>query len=95
MKRYSCPNCGANDFKEIKGFRLCNFCGTKSLIEKEDLPINDVAIIKSNIVSPVALDSDIKSLLIKCKQDPKNAKKYANLILDIDPDNPEALNYLR
>ena len=27
--------------------------------------------------------------------DPARARKYANLILDIDPDNPEALKYLK
>ena len=30
----------------------------------------------------------------KCKEDPVNAKKYANLVLDIDPHNVEALKYV-
>ena len=47
----------------------------------------------SGVQSTIALDDDVKRLLEKCKTDPKNARRYANLILDIDPDNEEALNY--
>ena len=41
------------------------------------------------------LDDDVAKLLRKCRENPARARKYANLILDIDPDNPEALKYLK
>ena len=47
-----------------------------------------------SVSSPIALDDDIARLLKKCESDPRNARKYANLILDIDPDNEEALKYI-
>ena len=42
----------------------------------------------------VSISEDIKRLLAKCRTDRKNARKYANLILDIDPNNKDALQYL-
>jgi len=44
--------------------------------------------------SGVSLDSDVERLLLKCHEDPRRAARYANLILDIDPTNEEALKYL-
>lgn len=38
----------------------------------------------------INLDDDIKMLLDKCKKDPKRAKKYASIILEIDSKNKEA-----
>lgn len=43
----------------------------------------------------IALEDDIQRLLEKCKQEPWKARRYANLILDIDPGNKEAIQYLR
>ena len=85
MKLIKCEQCGANDFYMENGFRICNYCGAKFLIETQDLAIKSTAI---------ELNSDVQRLLNKCKADPKRAKKYANLILDIDPSNKEALKYL-
>jgi len=45
--------------------------------------------------STVALDDDVSILLQKCRADPANARRYAGLILDIDPGNAEAREYLR
>ncbi len=45
--------------------------------------------------SYIALDDDVQMLLIKCHNDPTQANKYANLILDIDPNNKEAIKYLK
>jgi hypothetical protein len=42
----------------------------------------------------IEIDSDIQMLLMKCREDPVNARKYANLILDIDPGNLEAKRFL-
>jgi hypothetical protein len=44
--------------------------------------------------SVISVSSDIEALLQKCREDPRNRKRYAGLILDIDPTNPEAQQYL-
>lgn len=80
MKQIICESCGASDFVEKAGFRICQYCGTQYQINS-----------KSNI----SLEDDIQRLLRKCKEEPKKARRYANLILDIDPTNEEALKYLR
>lgn len=85
MKRFICENCGANDFIEKDGYRICRYCDTKFLINHEDMPIKN---------TQIALSDDIKMLLDKCKNDPAHARKYANLILDIDPTNKEVYKYL-
>ena len=85
MKTIQCDRCGASDFTERGEYRICNYCGTKFAITMADLGIAE---------SGIGLSDDIKRLLHKCKTDKKNARKYANLILDIDPDNEEALKYL-
>jgi DNA-directed RNA polymerase subunit RPC12/RpoP len=48
-----------------------------------------------DVQSSIALDNDVTRLLEKCRTEPWNARKYANLVLDIDPHNREALKYLR
>jgi hypothetical protein len=45
-------------------------------------------------LSNISLNDDIKSLLNKCKNDPTNARRYASLVLDIDPTNSEARRFL-
>ncbi len=42
----------------------------------------------------IAPDDDVARLLAKCEAEPARARKYANLVLDIDPDNAQALRYL-
>ena len=86
MKQYVCENCGANDFFEQNGYRICKYCNAKYLIQREDIP---------HIKSSISLNDDIKMLLKKCKDDPANTRRYASLVLDIDPGNIEALQYLR
>lgn len=85
MKIIKCTQCGGNDFIRDNGYMVCKFCNTHYAIEVGDLGIKQ---------SSISLDSDIDILLKKCKSDPKNARKYANLVLDIDPDNEEAKKYL-
>lgn len=85
MKRIVCDSCGANDFDTKNGNRICRYCGAKYLLTKEDFSV------KSSYIS---MSDDINRLLHKCVEEPENAKKYANLILDIDPDNIDALKYL-
>lgn len=85
MKLINCTQCGAGDFTRENGYMICKYCGAKYAVEKEDLGIRQ---------STISLDSDVEALLEKCRNDRRNAGKYANLILDIDPDNEEALKYL-
>ena len=80
LKTVQCKQCGANVLREEGNYYICEYCGTKFLKKPEG--------------EGISLNSDIERLLQKCKTDPKNAKKYANLILDIDPDNREALKYI-
>ena len=78
MKGKICPCCGANEFKEKNGRIFCAFCDTEM----------------SSSTSEIALDEDVLRLLRKCEENPRNARRYANLILDIDPTNEDALKYL-
>lgn len=84
MRLMQCKQCGGELYRD-DAFMVCKFCGARYAIEKEDLGIKE---------SNISVKSDVKDLLEKCKKDPKNARKYANLVLDIDPDNEEALKYL-
>jgi uncharacterized Zn finger protein (UPF0148 family) len=85
MKQLTCKNCGADGLVEKNGFLHCEYCMSKFAIESSDVPQGSMGL---------SLNSDIDRLLKKCKSDPRNARKYANLILDIDPTNKEALKYL-
>ena len=80
LKVIICERCGANSLHEENNYYVCDYCGTKFIKKPEG--------------EGISLNSDIERLLQKCKTDPKNAKKYANLILDIDPDNTEVYKYL-
>ncbi len=85
MKSVTCKNCGANGLQEKNGFLICEYCLSKFAIEATDMPRQTMG---------RSLNSDIERLLEKCRKDPRNARKYANLILDIDPTNKEARRYL-
>lgn len=84
MKLIICETCGANDWENHNGYMICKYCRQKYVPTASDTAKQ----------TSIALNSDIEALLQKCKTDPKNAKKYANLILDIDPSNPLAIRYL-
>ena len=81
VKRVVCPNCGADDFVMKGGYKVCAYCDAKFEVE-----------VKKS--ASVAMEDDIQDLLQKCKMNPWNARRFANLILEIDPDNEEALKYL-
>jgi hypothetical protein len=84
MKPMICERCGGVDFKDVDGYRICQYCNTNYRITPEDLPVK---------TSTIALQDDIRLLLQKCKDDPANARRYASLNLDIDPTNIEAQRY--
>ena len=85
MKQCICKNCGADDFLYKDGYKICHYCNSKYKLGDEEKPI------KKSVIS---LDNDIEVLLQKCRTDPSHARRYASLILDIDPTNPEARKYL-
>lgn len=85
VKLIKCAKCGGSDFVEQEGYSVCLYCRSKYDIYTDA---------KHSQNSYIAIDDDIEILLKKCRASPANAKKYANLILDIDPNNAEAKMYL-
>ena len=85
VKAIACEKCGSNELQRMNGYLVCSYCGAKYLIDNTNKPHHD---------SSIELGNDIERLLAKCKAEPRKAKKYANLILDIDPTNREAHKYL-
>lgn len=86
MEKLICESCGASEFIDDGEHYTCSFCGSQYVKQKN----------KNADSSPgIALDEDISRLLSKCKTDPENAEKYANLVLDIDPSNSEAMKYIK
>lgn len=100
MEALICKNCGANALTRKNDYMVCPYCDSRFAITKEERSnglfgsSHHAILSHSGVNSSIALDDDIARLLNKCKTDPRNARKYANLILDIDPDNEEALKYL-
>ncbi len=97
MKAIVCENCGSNSFFEKGDVRICKYCNTKFIVtnEKQVYDKSTSFIKTSKCFGPgISLNEDIQILLEKCKNDPSNAKRYANRILDIDPTNREALKIL-
>ena len=99
MKALICTSCGASKWKEEGEYRVCLHCGTKFEKTFEDRTRIVISGIQPSVArhvdSVIAINDDVARLLQKCRSDPRNARKYANLILDIDPTNEEALKYLR
>lgn len=90
-----CKNCGASGMKLIKGYWCCEYCDSKFAAHREEqLAYSGKVYGNTGKTSEIALSDDVERLLQKCRTDRKNARRYANLILDIDPDNEEALRYL-
>lgn len=99
MEALICKNCGANALMRKNDYLVCSYCDSRFAITKEERSSlfgssHHTTLSHSGVDSSIALDDDVARLLEKCKSDPRNAKKYANLILDIDPDNEDALKYL-
>ena len=95
-----CKNCGASGLKLTKGYWCCEYCDSSFPVTKDERSTYAVPGTKSvlgkhgGVSSGISLDDDVARLLEKCRTDRKNARKYANLILNIDPDNEEAMKYL-
>lgn len=86
MRIFVCERCGGNEFRQEKGFRICQYCNTSYVVSADEIPQK---------VSNISVNDDIQLLLKKCSEDPGNARRYASLILDIDPSNTDAKKYLR
>lgn len=85
MKVFECQSCGSRDFREENGYRICEHCGTKHIITAEEKRIPQ---------STIDLQNDVARLLQQCKDNPNRAKKIAERILEIDPNNAEAIRIL-
>ncbi len=85
MKLLDCMRCGSKEFVEEDGFIVCAYCKSKYVPQADDIPPKETVI---------GMASDIQALLQKCREDPTNRRRFANLILDIDPTNQEAKQYL-
>ena len=85
MEKIVCEKCGSGEFIEKDGYRMCTYCRTKYAVKTQKVAPGP---------SSIDLQDDVRQLLEKCRRDPKHASLYAGLVLDIDPYNVEALNYL-
>lgn len=101
MEALICKNCGANALVRKNNYMVCPYCDSRFAMTDEERRSglfggsHHAVLSHGGVDSSIALDDDVARLLEKCKADPRNARKYANLILDIDPDNEEARKYLR
>ena len=102
MEALICKNCGANALTRKNDYMYCSYCDSRFAITREERSSglfgsngHHATLSHSDVNSSIALNDDIARLLKKCETDPRNARKYANLILDIDPDNEEALRFLK
>lgn len=101
MEALVCKNCGANALTRKNDYMYCPYCDSRFAITREERSSglfgsngHHATLSHSGVNSSITLDDDVVRLLEKCRSDPKRAPKYANLVLDIDPDNKEALKYL-
>lgn len=81
MKALICDHCGGDLIIEKDGYRICGYCKSRFIIPKEERKVQSAAI---------DLNDDVARLLEKCKKEPFRARRYAALILEIDPTNAEA-----
>lgn len=86
MKSVECTRCGSKELLEEGGYVVCAYCQSRFMPQADDLPHRGTVI---------DVQADIQALLQKCMDDPANRRRYASLILDIDPTNREATKYLR
>ena len=85
MRLVECTACGSKELVEEDGLIVCVYCQARYV------PQVDVSPPRTSIVG---VASDIEALLKKCRDDPANRWRYASLVLDLDPTNREAQQYL-
>lgn len=85
MKLVVCTRCGSRDLSEEGDYVVCAYCRSRFVPQARDrLPKETV----------IGIVSDVELLLQKCQDDPANRRRYAGLVLDIDPTNQTARKYL-
>lgn len=85
MKVLKCTNCGSHELTDHGNYAICDFCRSHFAYNTQNGPASP---------SNIGVASDIDALLQKCQEDPLNRRRYASLILDIDPTNRKAQDYL-
>lgn len=85
MKSVECKRCGSEELIKDDGYVICAYCQSRFMLEIDDHPR------KGTVID---VQSDIQALLKKCIEEPANRRRYASLILDIDPSNTDAIKYL-
>jgi hypothetical protein len=85
VKLIRCTRCGGGELLQESGYVICTYCRSRFLPEPDDI---------LQAESVIDVNSDILALLQKCEEDPANRRRYASLILDIDPTNRAAMEYL-
>lgn len=75
-----CDGCGSNDFEKSEEGFICKYCRTRYTVKIREATIN--------------LDGDVERLLKKMVDEPLKVRRYADLILDIDPTNTDIYKYL-
>lgn len=95
MKSIVCDKCGSTELTEKNGYLVCDYCGSKFILTQDEVKIpKSQSASGGNKKTEININEDIKRLIRKCEYDKPNARRYANLILDIDPDNVEARKYI-
>ena len=93
MINIECLKCKSVEFSQADGFYVCTYCRSK--YRPEQLRGSSSAKGAGGAkTSAIEIDEDILRLLEKIKKEPWDAKRFANMILDIDPTNEEALQIL-
>jgi hypothetical protein len=85
MRVVDCRRCGSKELIEEDGFIVCTYCQSKFVPQSDDL---------RPMESTIGIVSDIERLLTMCRAEPHNQRRYASLVLDMDPTNAEARRYL-
>ncbi len=85
MWQFTCENCGAKEYTLEKNNLICSYCHTRYKIQKGD---------PFSFGAKIDLVDDINMLVSKCIKEPHNAKRYANIILEMDPYNQFARRYI-
>ena len=86
MEHIACTRCGSNELAEEGAFLVCAYCRSRFSVPRYG---------ERRPATTIDVNGDIRMLLQKCADDPANLRRYASLVLDLDPENGEALEYLR
>jgi hypothetical protein len=86
MNLIRCQRCGSNELTEVGNFVVCEFCQSKYEPQPD---------FRAPAETTISLNTDVEKLLELCRLEPHNRHRYASLVLDIDPFNTQAKQYLK